>query len=121
MTVCRPTSLQFCVAPRRSRLAIPPETEGELEFELNREYRTKYPQDGVRLRRLRRAALPRAAEIQLGCGWPAFYDGVEGAIEERPDDDGSGSIEIICANCKGHLGHVFKNEASPRRPTSATA
>ena len=52
-------------------------------------------------------------KFSSGCGWPAFYDGVDGAIEERPDEDGSGSIEIVCANCKGHLGHVFKNEGFP--------
>ena len=46
------------------------------------------------------------------CGWPAFYDGVPGAIEEKPDPDGS-RIEIVCHTCKGHLGHVFKNENFP--------
>ena len=107
---------QFAVL--RSAATEPPnysaETEGELEFELNREFRTKYPQDGAYACVGCGVPLYHARQkFSSGCGWPAFYDGVEGAIEERPDEDGSGSIEIVCANCKGHLGHVFKNEGFP--------
>ena len=52
------------------------------------------------------------SKFNSGCGWPAFYGGVPGAIEEKPDPDGS-RIEIVCNTCKGHLGHVFKNENFP--------
>ena len=43
------------------------------------------------------------------CGWPAFDKEVEGAVKHLPDPDGR-RIEVECANCGGHLGHVFMGE-----------
>eukprot|EP00803_Ostreobium_quekettii_P002753 evm.model.scf_527.4 EVM.evm.TU.scf_527.4 scf_527:49297-50380(+) len=53
-------------------------------------------------------------KFDSGCGWPAFYDEIEGAVKRNEDVSmGMRRVEIVCSKCDGHLGHVFEGEGFP--------
>ena len=51
------------------------------------------------------------AKFKSGCGWPAFDKCYKGGVKTIEDNSyGMRRIEILCARCDGHLGHVFVGE-----------
>mmetsp|Transcript_21156 Transcript_21156/g.60457 ORF Transcript_21156/g.60457 Transcript_21156/m.60457 type:complete len:950 (+) Transcript_21156:1-2850(+) len=77
------------------------------------EYNTFAPQRGYfACRKCGRPLYSCEAKFKSGCGWPAFDKCYSNSIVPKPEDDGTGRIEITCAGCGGHLGHIFVETAS---------
>lgn len=79
------------------------------EYPFTGEY-NKWKETGVFVcRRCENPLYKTTDKFDSGCGWPSFDDTFPGAVKQVPDTDGK-RIEIVCGNCDGHLGHVFKGE-----------
>lgn len=87
---------------------------------------TEYPGTGTLLnnkekgtyvcKRCNAALYKSESKFESNCGWPSFDDEIKGAVTRIPDPDGM-RTEIVCANCGGHLGHVFLGEGFTAKDT----
>ena len=58
-----------------------------------------------------------STKFDAHCGWPSFFEaGASDAVIHREDfTHGMSRVEVLCANCGSHLGHVFPD--APQTPT----
>ena len=55
------------------------------------------------------------SKFDSGTGWPSFSEAIEGGRVRTEEDHtlGMRRVEVLCANCDGHLGHVFPDGPAP--------
>ncbi len=79
------------------------------EIPFTGEYDNFYEEGTFICRRCNAPLFSAEAKFDAGCGWPAFDQNFPDAVNRVQDNDGQ-RTEIQCANCGGHLGHVFEGE-----------
>lgn len=96
---------------------------GDLRYHILREKGTEYPGTGKYNLHFEKGTYVCGAchtplfksgtKFESSCGWPSFDEAIPGKIEYKLDTShGMTRTEVLCANCGGHLGHVFYHEGT---------
>jgi peptide-methionine (R)-S-oxide reductase len=93
------------LTPQEQRVILHKGTEAPFSGE----YEDFYEEGTFLCRRCNAPLFSSKSKFDAGCGWPSFDENYPNAVKRVPDPDGR-RIEIECANCGGHLGHVFIGE-----------
>jgi peptide-methionine (R)-S-oxide reductase len=93
------------LSPDESRVIVGKGTE----MPFSGKYDNFYQEGTYVCRRCNNPLYSAKAKFDAHCGWPAFDDIIQGSVKQLPDPDGR-RVEIECANCGAHLGHVFTGE-----------
>ncbi len=100
------------LTPEETRIIVHKGTEAPFTGKYN-----KYFESGIYHCRWCNAPLYRSIDkFKSDCGWPSFDDEIRGAVKRSPDADGE-RVEIQCAKCSAHLGHVFTGEKLTKKDT----
>ncbi len=95
------------------------------EFEITRQAGTERAFTGIywdtktpgiyRCKCCNTALFDSATKYDSGSGWPSFYQPISPDLVNNHEDTSLGMrrIEVTCANCDAHLGHVFPDGPQP--------
>ena len=100
------------LTPQEERVILRKGTESPFSGE----YEDFYEEGTFLCRRCNAPLFSSKSKFDAGCGWPSFDENYPNAVKRVPDPDG-GRTEIECANCGGHLGHVFIGERFTEKNT----
>jgi peptide-methionine (R)-S-oxide reductase len=79
------------------------------------EYHNHYAEGTYQCKACNQTIFSSESKFDAGCGWPTFTaPNSENSIVTRRDySNGMLRIEVVCANCGSHLGHVFSDGPEP--------